>query len=152
MPKIIGIDVGINGAIAYLDTDEGELVIYDMPVDKRNKTSRINVFALHRIIQDLKPVDHVWIEQVNAFGMGATSSYNFGWGCGVVEAVIACEQIPFSYVTPQKWKKALQCPKEKDAARMRATQLLPQYAHNWDLKKHDGRAEAALIAYYGSKV
>jgi hypothetical protein len=40
-------------------------------------------------------------------------------------------------------------PAEKDGARARASQLLPQHAGHWPLKKHDGRAEAALIALYG---
>jgi crossover junction endodeoxyribonuclease RuvC len=81
--------------------------------------------------------------------MGATGAYNFGWSCGVVEAIICSYKIPFSYVTPQSWKKAMQCPKEKDASRMRASQLLPKFSHNWDRKKDDGRAESALIALYG---
>jgi hypothetical protein len=42
-------------------------------------------------------------------------------------------------------------PKAKDAARARASQLLPQAAHQWPLKKHDGRAESALIALYGAR-
>jgi hypothetical protein len=38
-----------------------------------------------------------------------------------------------------------------NGARARATQLLPAAAHRWPLVKHDGRAEAALIAYYGRR-
>lgn len=144
--NILGIDVGMNGALSFYDGDE--LIIYDMPVFARNKTKRVDCHTLNRIIQEQKPT-HAVIEQVNAFGMGASSAYNFGWSCGVVEAALACNNISFDYVTPQVWKKAMQCPKEKDAARMRASQLLPQFSHNWDLKKHDGRAEASLIALYG---
>jgi hypothetical protein len=29
--------------------------------------------------------------------------------------------------------------------------LLPQAAHQWPLRKHDGRAEAALLALYGAR-
>jgi crossover junction endodeoxyribonuclease RuvC len=50
-----------------------------------------------------------------------------------------------------KWKKSLGVPADKYAARMRASQLLPEFAHNWPLKKHDGRAEASLISLYGIK-
>jgi crossover junction endodeoxyribonuclease RuvC len=52
-------------------------------------------------------------------------------------------------VRPNIWKKAIGCPKDKDMARMLASRLLPQHSDNWPLKKHDGRAEAALIALYG---
>jgi len=145
--NILGVDVGMTGGLAFYDGTE--LIIYDMPVFQRNKTKRVDCHALDRIIQGQGVVDHVFIEQVNAFKMGATGAYNFGWSCGVIEAIVACHGIPFTYVTPQKWKKVMACPKEKDGARMRASQLLPQFAHNWDLKKHHGRAESSLIALYG---
>ena len=144
---ILGVDVGMNGALSFYDGSE--LIIYDMPTFKRNKTNRVDCAALHGIVKEQLPVHHAYIEQVNAFGMGASSAMNFGWSCGVVEAIVAALQIPFTYVTPQVWKKTMDCPKDKDAARMRAGQLLPTHAHNWPLKKHDGRAEASLIALYG---
>ena len=145
---ILGVDPGINGALAFYDEDE--LIIYDMPVIERNKTKRVENHALGLIIKEQKP-DHAYVEQVNAFGMGATSAYNFGWNCACIEAVLAFYNVPFTYVIPQKWKKAMDCPKEKQGARVRATQLLPQFSHNWHLKKHSDRAEASLIALYGLK-
>jgi len=148
LKTILGIDVGIKGALSFYDGEE--LIIYDMPVFKRNKTSRLDGITARNIILTQSP-DHVYIEQVNAFGMGATSAYNFGWNCGAIEGVLSAHLIPFTYVTPRKWKNEMNCPTDKDAARMRATQLLPQFAHNWDLKKHDGRAEASLIALYGRR-
>ena len=140
----------MSGALSFYDGEE--LMIYDMPTFKRNKTNRVDCHELCRIMKDNNGrhgIDHAYIEQVNAFGMGASSAYNFGWSCGVVEAIISSFNIPFTYVTPQKWKKEMSCPKDKDAARMRASQLLPDHAHNWPLKKHDGKAEASLIALYG---
>jgi Holliday junction resolvasome RuvABC endonuclease subunit len=145
MKTILGIDVGMFGALAFYDKEE--LIIYDMPVFSRNKTNRLDCHTIAKIIRDQKP-DGAMIEQVNAFGMGASSAYNFGWSCGAIEGILSACNIPFSYVTPQVWKKVMQCPKEKEAARMRATQLLPNFSHNWPLKKHDGRAEASLIALY----
>lgn len=144
--NIMGVDVGMSGALSFYDGQE--LIIYDMPVFARNKTKRVDCHTLNRIIKEQNPT-HAVIEQVNAFGMGASSAYNFGWSCGVIEALCAANNIPFDYVTPQVWKKAMQCPKDKDASRMRASQLFPQFSHNWDLKKHDGRSESALIALYG---
>jgi len=146
MKTILGIDVGMAGAFAFYDGEE--LLIYDMPTFSRNKTNRVDFLRVANIIDQNRP-KHAFIEQVNAFGMGASSAYNFGWSCGGIEAVLSTISIPFTYVTPQVWKKKMDCPTDKDAARMRATQLLPKHAHNWDLKKHDGRAEAALIALYG---
>lgn len=146
MKAILGIDVGMSGALSLYDGEE--LQIWDMPVLERNKTKRMDCHRITQIIQELYPT-HAYIEQVNAFGMGATGAYNFGFGCGAIEGVLSALGVPYTYVTPQVWKKAMDCPKDKDSARSRASQLLPKDAHMWDLKKHDGRAESALIALYG---
>jgi hypothetical protein len=39
---------------------------------------------------------------------------------------------------------------DKDVSRQRASALLPRHSGLWLRKKDDGRAEAALIAYYGA--
>jgi crossover junction endodeoxyribonuclease RuvC len=102
-----------------------------------------------KILKDESP-DHIYIEKVSAqFGNGAASAFTFGFVCGVIESCVVSLAIPFTYVTPQAWKKAMDCPADKDGARQRATQLLPHLAHNWTLKRQDGVAEAALIALYG---
>lgn len=144
--NILGVDVGICGALSFYDGEE--LMCYEMPVFKRNKTSKVDCHAVDKIIKINKP-SHAYIEQVNAFKMGATSAYGFGWNCGVIEAILCCNNVPFSYVTPQIWKKEMQCPTDKSAARMRAKQLFPKFSDNWSLKRQDGVAESALISLYG---
>ncbi|MBC7907617.1 MAG: hypothetical protein H7Y60_12860 [Rhodospirillaceae bacterium] len=47
-------------------------------------------------------------------------------------------------------QRLLALPADKDGARARASQLLPAHAGLWCRAKYDGRAEAALIAYYGA--
>jgi hypothetical protein len=47
--------------------------------------------------------------------------------------------------------QALGVPKAKDGARAMASKLFPAVATQWHLKKHDGRAEAALIALCGAR-
>ena len=150
--NIMGVDPGANGAIVTIEGDE--LMVYDMPVYEitKGKTvrKRIDSRALIDLIEKDKP-DRAYVEQVSAQpSNGAASAFSFGWACAAVEvALIACK-VPFTYVTPQAWKKAMNCPKDKDGARMVASRLLPHHAHNWDRKKDDGRAEAALIALYGT--
>ena len=63
----------------------------------------------------------------------------------------AALQMPTTAVTPQVWMKAVgrQKGKNKDASRARACQLFPSYAHYFERKKDDGRADAALLCYYG---
>jgi len=149
---ILGIDPGISGALAFLTPHE--LVVEDIPILKTKKGTKIqttiDAYALGRII-DAKKITHCYIESVHAMrGQGVSSSFNFGKSLGIIIGIVAANFIPMTLVTPQEWKKALRVPADKDGARARASELMPQYNESWRLKKHDGRAEAALIAYWGS--
>lgn len=151
MKTVIGIDPGLSGAIASLS--DAENIIYDIPTFEieKNKGKR-RMIDIQKLLQILKndKATHAYIERVNAQpGNGIAAAFTFGFGCGIIETAVTAAGIPFTYVHPQTWKAALSCPKDKDGARMRASQLLPAMAHNWSLKKHDGRAEASLIAFYG---
>lgn len=149
---ILGVDPGISGALAFI-TSRG-LIVEDIPIFKTKKGAKtqttIDAYTLGRII-DSKQITHCYIESVHAMpGQGVSSCFNFGKSLGIIIGVIAANFIPMTLVTPQEWKKALRVPADKDGARARASELMPQYSQKWLLKKHDGRAEAALIAHWGS--
>lgn len=139
---ICGIDPGAKGAIALLYKEKA--FVYDMPMLGKEVNGR-EVAALFK---DFKP-EHIFLEQVNSFGMGRTSAYNFGQGVGILKGVIAALEIPYTLITPQKWKKHFGLSKEKDRSRLLATRLYPIMADKFIRKKDDGRAEAILIAKYG---
>ena len=83
---------------------------------------------------------------------GVTSSFSFGVVFGAIQQAVACNFYkPALLVTPQRWKGHFGLDSNKDASRARASELLPAHAHLWPLKKHDGRAEAALLALYGHR-
>ena len=142
---IYGIDPGAKGAIA-LQYNDGRAFVYDMPMLGKE----VNGAEVASIFKEF-PAEHVWIEQVNSFGMGRTSAYNFGQGVGILKGVMAALEVPYTLVTPQKWKKHFGLSKEKDHSRLLATRLYPSMADQFALKKHDGRAEAILIGKYGSE-
>jgi len=152
---IIGIDPGLSGALAFIDK-EG-LTILDMPTltTKKGAKKRTNIdaYTLGRIIEaDAHNFKHCYIEEVHSMpSQGISSAFNFGKGFGMLIGIIAANFIPMTLIPPQQWKKDLRVPAEKDGAIARASELLPKYSHLWPLKKHDGRAEAALLAYWGSK-
>jgi hypothetical protein len=75
-------------------------------------------------------------------GQGVTSMFSFGRSVGQVEGLLAGARIPVSYVTPQSWQKAVGMTKGPDGARHRASQLMPELAHLWPLKR-DAKAAAA---------
>jgi crossover junction endodeoxyribonuclease RuvC len=150
--RIIGIDVGLSGAIAMM---QGETLtgIVDMPtvtLDRNGKAKRqISIPELIAILDEFKP-EEAYIEKVFAMaGQGVTSVFSFGRSLGAIEGVIAARSIKATLITPQTWQKAMGVSGGKDGARARAMELFPYNVDYFKLKKHDGRADAALIACWG---
>ncbi|HUZ74554.1 MAG TPA: hypothetical protein VMU87_16335 [Stellaceae bacterium] len=151
MIRILGIDPGLGGALALL-TPLGELTVEDTPLrvlTRGGKAARsIDAAMLARLVREMAPT-HAAIERVGAMpGQGVTSMFSFGRSAGTVEGVLAALAVPVSYVSPQTWQRGVGMPKGQDGARARAGELLPAYAGRWPLKRHHGRADAALIAIW----
>jgi crossover junction endodeoxyribonuclease RuvC len=113
------------------------------------------------------------IERVAAMpSQGVSSMFAFGHSLGAVEGVLSAMGVPVEWVTPSAWKAdmGLSTPKikrepfadekeakkakarakaqAKDASRAAAARLFPSNAGAFALKKHDGRAEAALMTHW----
>lgn len=150
----IGIDCGINGAIAVLDQDYDIVQVFDMPTmeTKVGKTIKRRVHPFGIVAElNLFRGDRVFamIEQVNAMpNQGVTSMFSFGRSLGVVEGVLSGMAFPYDLVTSGVWKKAMGVNASKDGARELAMRTWPKHAELFKRKKDDGRAEAALIALY----
>lgn len=152
--RVLGIDVGLNGAIALTDGSK-LLELHDMPtlsLERNNKTKRmVNASALHLIIRNAK-ADAAYLERLNAMpGQGVTSMFSMGQSLGVVLGVLAACEVPTTTIPPRTWQKALDVPQGKDGSRYRAAQLFPDEAGMFARVKDDGRSDAALIALYGAK-
>jgi crossover junction endodeoxyribonuclease RuvC len=152
--RILGIDVGLNGAIALTDGSK-LLELHDMPtlsLERNNKTKRmVNAQALSLIIRNAK-ADAAYLERLNAMpGQGVTSMFSMGQSLGVVLGVLAACEVPTTTIPPRTWQKALDVPQGKDGSRYRAAQLFPDEAGMFARVKDDGRSDAALIALYGAK-
>lgn len=148
---ILGIDPGLYGALALYDID-GSLEIVDVPTLSLKKRV-IDEYALARIIDDWSGrVREVWLEQVGTRpGEGAVGAFTFGRGYGLIRGICAASFLPIMDVTPATWKAAMKVRGDKDASRAKASALFPRHGALWPLKKHDGRAEAALIARHGMR-
>jgi crossover junction endodeoxyribonuclease RuvC len=151
---ILGIDPGLNGALAFYDTVEKTLEIVDMPtvdIVRNQKAKREVSPALLACAIAGKGVKRAYLERVNAMpGQGVTSVFSFGRSTGIIEGVLAAYEIATTIITPQTWQKATQVRDGKDGSRERAMQLFPANADLFARKKDDGRSDAALIAYFGS--
>ena len=155
----VGIDPGMDGAIALVLNDK-LIEVIDMPTFERKigkKTTReINPHIVAAEIKGLvlacaEAEPFIIIEKVHSMpGQGVASSFAFGRGVGIIEGVVAALGLPLGYSTPQQWKKRAGLVNQpKGASRQTATNLWPDFADEFRLVKHDGRADAALIARYG---
>jgi crossover junction endodeoxyribonuclease RuvC len=149
---ILAIDPGASGALAFFDADKGLLDIIDCPtvqVKRGNSLkNEISPQLVAALINARKPTAAV-LERVGAMpGQGVSSMFQFGRGVGMHEGVLAALQIPVTYVSPVTWQKAVGARDGKDGARARAIELFPAYAGMFAKKKDDGRADAALMAWW----
>jgi crossover junction endodeoxyribonuclease RuvC len=150
---ILGIDIGVQGAIAIVDESGFLVEIHDMPVLKDGPAGRraINAPLLADIIFQ-SHATHAFVEHVSARpGEGAVGAFAFGRARGVIEGSLAAAGIPCSFLTPAAWKRTvgLAPGRDKDASRGEAIRRWPNRAAFFARKKDDGRAEAALIAAAG---
>ncbi len=149
MTKVLGVDPGINGALALIDTDVWSLAIIDMPREPGvGGKNSVSATMTSRIIR-ASEADYAFIESVySSPQMGVVSAFAFGRSLGILEGACAATAI-LEKPRPQEWKASTKTPKDKNQARARAIQLFPRHAELFARVKDDGRAESALIALYG---
>lgn len=156
MKIILGIDPGCSGAIAAVKGQK-LVSVFDMPTVERKVGKSVKRFvAPHELHTELAAflIDHeceCFIEQVSAMpGQGVTSMFNFGRSLGNVEGVLASLKIRYHFVPPLTWQRAVRLTGGKEGARALAMQMFPEMSSAFSRVKDNGRADAALIALYGS--
>ena len=144
MKIILGVDPGASGAVAFYVPSENRIAVHDMPTVGKD----VDGATLAALVSKWAPT-HAVVEQVASRpGQGVSSVFRFGSGYGVVLGVLAARGVPVHLVTPNKWKKTLGLDSDKEKSRALALRNWPGRSDLFGLKKHDGRAEAALLAKY----
>ena len=151
---VVGIDIGVSGAIAVLEDDQ-IIAVHDMPVLIDGPKNRRTVNA--PLLADILANSHSYKAYVEWVGVrpgeGAVGAFAFGRSRGIVEGVCAGLDIGVEFVTSPKWKRIVGIAPgklgAKDAARSKAIARWPDKAELFKRVKDDGRAEACLIAYAG---
>lgn len=145
----LGIDPGQSGALALLDSDGQAELVVDLPVIRDGRLAWIDGGSLQSTLLNAlrgRPCRTV-VERVSAMpGQGVASSFAFGVGFGSILATLQTLQLPIELVTPASWKLAMGLGRDKRASLDKARLLFP--TADLSLAKHDGRAEALLLAYY----
>ena len=157
--RVLGIDPGLVGGVACLITGHDlesatpRLVdAIDVPTFGDDAKRRVDAVALRRWVIAMRP-DRAFIERAQAMpDQGSSSGFHYGRAVGYLEAVVQTCNVPLYLVEPRAWKRYFELPPggDKEAARQLALRIIPEADKRITLKKHHGRAEAALIAAYGA--
>jgi len=153
MRNIIGIDPGFTGAIALLHS-HNDLLIQDLPIKQYRGRKEIDGVAFSEYLSafDSYTIAFAVMEDVSAMPkQGVTSMFRFGFATGVLLGVLNAHRISVLRVKPSVWKPALGLSRDKNKSIALAKKLFCSQKELFKLKKHDGRAEAALLAYYVRK-
>ena len=155
--KIIGIDPGLQGAIAILENNK-VINLFEMPTmseGKKNK-KQLNSALLVKLLKENISTNEevsVIVEQVNAMpGQGVTSMFNFGQTFGAIKGICAALNLPIYFVRPSKWKKHFELiNSSKDASRTKVIEMYPAFADKLSKKKDVNKSDAILIARFYSE-
>lgn len=145
----LGIDPGKSGGIAAV---RGDIEDSGVETIKLTETPADVCAWLGRVMSspwiDPRKVRAV-IEQVHATPqMGVTSAFTFGRSFGWLLGVLDATGIPYEFVSPQKWQKAMNCRTggDKNVSKAAAQRLFPQ------VKMTHAIADAILIAEYARRL
>lgn len=163
----IGIDPGNTGAIAAIDDKGNFISVHDAPILKeKKKTGGIKTTLLSAKVAEILnslckgKSAKVIIEQALVMpmipgrngGQGTVSAFSFGYGAGIYEGVLSGLGLEYLKVLPQTWKKAVFSGSgggaDKRFSIVLAKAVFPGAISYLNLAKHDGRAEALLLAEY----
>jgi len=140
----IGIDPGINGAIACVTGDD----MFTIPCPKTILDMANSVDQLVEIHEHTGYRIHAIIEAVHSMPkQGVVSTFKFGCNYGQWLGILASSRIPYTQVTPQVWMKHYKSmPKDKTARKNHLKHLAQQRypKHKVTLKT----ADAILLAEY----
>lgn len=165
---ICGVDPGLSGGLAVLwDRNEvqSQLVTFDLPVRlEAGVSDRLDGVMLGNWVRAWGP-DLVIIEEAQAMPkQGVSSTFTYGQAYGTAIGVFEDNNVNLHLVRPSVWKRQLglqppdkdMTPAQKTSQRKRsamalASELYPEDADQWSRLKDNHRAEAALLAHWGSK-
>jgi crossover junction endodeoxyribonuclease RuvC len=151
---ILGIDPGLDGAVALLTEDGDLLRIEDMPtlLDGAKGQRAVNPALLASIVYN-SHASRAFCELVGPRPTdGSAAGFGFGRSRGIIEGVLAAAGIPLVMIAPPSWKRVAGIApgkENKDSARSVAIARWPNKAALFARKCDCDRAEAALIAMAG---
>ena len=152
---VIGIDIGLTGALALVD-ENGKLIdCFDMPVladgpaRRRSINGPLLAELLARSHATMAFVEHVGVRP----GEGPVGAFAFGRCRGLVEGALAALSIPTSFIAAASWKRTIGIAPgkagAKDAARSEAIRRWPDKGVPLRARSRRWKGRGGLIACAG---
>lgn len=156
---VIGVDLGLTGAISLISSDNRMIFVCDMPVYEvvvnKKKRKKLDLFRLRETMLLLESMGatHCVIEDVHpmggAGGTGVGAAFSLGGARSAFEMCCAMMGMQCIAVLPSVWKRHYGLIKtEKDASIEQARMIFDNAGDHLKLVKHHGRAESMLIGGY----
>ena len=145
---IAGIDPGLSGGMAVLDTLNGSVCASGLPIFRNKSLAWVDGFMLVRwLTAATNGASFVAVvERVSSMPeQGVASSFKFGVGFGSILSALQTMSCELVLVPPTVWKRSHDLlHSEKSQSLVRARQLYPKAY--LPTPKYEGQAEAILIA------
>ena len=140
MKRIITIDPGMSGGIAYVEDNYVHAIkMPDTLVDLVDRLRELRIIC-----------DECIIEKVgqHRIGNSASSSVKFARHCGHIEAICATLGYSIEMVTPQKWMKQLgSLPKDKKARKNKIKEIVQLKCPNIKVTLATSDALGLMVVY-----
>jgi hypothetical protein len=153
---VLGIDPGVSGALAFLDSDRELFAVYDMPTVKDNGHTIVDFLALVAIVEKHNP-DRAMTEEPWGFRANATFAVSYGTLLGAFQYM---RRPPLERVHPTVWQAKifdlaggwLDADDTKEASRQYAASMwgTEHLFRGKGRKPDDNRCDAACVAYYAA--
>lgn len=164
MPRFLGVDPGVSGALAIVDRVGTKLkfvAVTDVVMVGEDSRQRVDIDVLARWLDSYMPIDDAIIEAARLRPpLRATSGGTYMMCAGYLECLVKLAGLKPKLIEPQVWKKTtgLQPVKVKgeaaDKRARRAKQMALAKARRifpdaeLDQHQHHNRAEALLLAVH----
>lgn len=148
----MGIDPGLTGALAVVDSKEAEYFqLKPKKINKKDHFDTEKFIEIYNYFLDKYSIDIILIEQVHTMpNQGVVSSGKFMKTVGIIEGVVSYSGLPYTLVSPRKWKpytmKNYDKTDKTESIRF-AQKYYPQLEFKY--KYLHNAADAILIAHYG---
>lgn len=152
--RVIGIDPGAEGALAFLDTASGDIQFFSTPGENTPETSVL------QWLQEFSP-EIIGLEKVHSVpGTSAKSNFNFGYNVGTITTLTALLECPVLYLRPKDWQSEVGLSIPKKLKSYERKKAIKQFVCEKCLELYpgadlfgprggliDGRSDALMIAH-----